>query len=200
MAYVYRHIRLDKNEPFYVGIGKHEQDGEYPRAYNLVKEGLLGYRSEMWKNIVVKTEVRVDILFENMTWEEAKEKEKEFIALYGRKDSNTGTLVNQTDGGDGWRGHGMKEETKEKIRQYQLSLEKKGKPGRKWSPESIEKRSNTVRGTKRTEEQKAKMKKPKLNKANYSYPKNKIACINCGYMAQPAAIKRWHNENCKNKN
>ena len=29
MAYVYRHIRLDKNEPFYIGIGS---DKEYKRA------------------------------------------------------------------------------------------------------------------------------------------------------------------------
>ena len=199
MAYVYQHIRLDKNEPFYVGIGKHEQEGKYPRAYALIKEGSAGYRSAIWKNIVAKTEVRVYILFENMTWEEAKEKEKELIALYGRSDNKTGILANQTDGGDGWHGHGMKEETKEKIRQYQLSLEKKGKPGRKWTLESIEKRTNTVTGSKRTEEQKARMKKPKLDKTNYSYPKSKVACSNCGYMAQPAAIKRWHNENCKNK-
>ena len=29
MAYVYRHIRLDKNEPFYIGIGS---DKTYKRA------------------------------------------------------------------------------------------------------------------------------------------------------------------------
>lgn len=27
MAVLYRHIRLDKNEPFYVGIGKTEEHG-----------------------------------------------------------------------------------------------------------------------------------------------------------------------------
>jgi hypothetical protein len=29
MAYVYRHIRLDKNEPFYIGIGS---DSSFARA------------------------------------------------------------------------------------------------------------------------------------------------------------------------
>ena len=26
MAYVYRHIRLDKNQPFYIGVGKNDND------------------------------------------------------------------------------------------------------------------------------------------------------------------------------
>jgi hypothetical protein len=30
MAYVYRHIRLDKNEPFYIGVGS---DSNYSRAF-----------------------------------------------------------------------------------------------------------------------------------------------------------------------
>lgn len=32
MAYVYRHIRLDKNEPFYIGIGK-DEGGKYIWKY-----------------------------------------------------------------------------------------------------------------------------------------------------------------------
>ena len=32
MAYLYRHIRLDKNEPFYIGIGSNELNN-YKRAY-----------------------------------------------------------------------------------------------------------------------------------------------------------------------
>jgi hypothetical protein len=33
MAYVYRHIRLDKNEPFYIGIGKDDYSS-FKRAYH----------------------------------------------------------------------------------------------------------------------------------------------------------------------
>ena len=45
-----------------------------------------------------------------------------------------------------------------------------------------------------------KMRKPKVNKENYTYPKSKIACEVCGFLAQPAAISRWHNKNCKKNN
>jgi hypothetical protein len=43
MAYLYRHIRLDKNVPFYVGIGK--SDLNFNRAYSNKN------RNTYWKNI-----------------------------------------------------------------------------------------------------------------------------------------------------
>lgn len=92
MAYVYRHIRLDKNEPFYIGIGTSEY---YNRAYRHKN------RSDLWKRIATKGGYEVEILMDNLSWEEAKEKEKEFIKLYGRIDKKTGCLANMTDGGDG---------------------------------------------------------------------------------------------------
>jgi len=104
MAYVYRHIRLDKNEPFYIGIGKTEK-----RAYEKIK------RNQFWHNIVAKTNYEVEILFDNLTWEEAGEKEKEFIKLYGKRDNKTGILVNITDGGGGILGVRHTEESKRKI-------------------------------------------------------------------------------------
>lgn len=94
MAYVYRHIRLDKNVPFYIGIGS---DNTYKRAFEKTKEK----RSVFWNNIVNKTNYEVEILMDNLTWEQACEKEKEFISMYGRNDLGKGTLVNMTDGGDG---------------------------------------------------------------------------------------------------
>jgi len=69
MAYVYRHIRLDKNEPFYIGIGSDDK-GNYTRS-NAHKN-----RNKHWENIVAKTEYRVDILCDDMTWEEVIKKEK----------------------------------------------------------------------------------------------------------------------------
>jgi group I intron endonuclease len=89
MCVLYRHIRLDKNEPFYIGIGKMH------RAYSKHS------RNELWKKIVAKTDYEVDILFEDLTEEEARNKEVEFIKLYGRIDYKTGTLCNFTDGGEG---------------------------------------------------------------------------------------------------
>jgi len=87
---VYRHIRNDKNMPFYIGIGK-----DISRPYNKRS------RSKFWKSIIGKTEYTVEILFEDLTKEQAIEKEVEFIELYGRIDLKTGTLCNMTCGGEG---------------------------------------------------------------------------------------------------
>jgi hypothetical protein len=93
MAYLYRHIRLDKNQPFYIGISN--VDDDYKRAYKR------SCRNKHWTNIVKSTKYDVEILIDNLTIEQAKQKEKEFIALYGRVDLKSGCLVNLTDGGDG---------------------------------------------------------------------------------------------------
>lgn len=96
MAYVYRHIRLDKNEPFYIGIGK---DKNFYRAKAKSK------RNNLWNKIVSKTDYEIEIIFEHEDYEIIKEKEKEFIELYGRKDLSKGSLSNLTDGGEGALGH-----------------------------------------------------------------------------------------------
>lgn len=103
MAYLYRHIRLDKQEVFYIGIGN---DKNYSRAQSK------NNRTKHWHNIA-KNGYEVEIVLDNLTWEEACEKEKEFIKLYGRKDLNKGTLVNMTDGGEGVLG--LKQTEKCKI-------------------------------------------------------------------------------------
>lgn len=188
MAVVYRHIREDTNEVFYIGIGKTEK-----RAHEKHH-----HRSDFWKNIA-KNGFKADIIFDDLTWEEACEKEKEFILLYGRKDKGLGSLVNMTDGGDGGYGIIVKEETKEKIRLFQLSLNKKGKPGRKQSSEVREKIKNTLTGRKRPDDVIQKMRKPKPNKENYAKPKQKIECPHCEMLSQPALAYRWHFDNCKHK-
>lgn len=91
MAYVYRHIRLDKNEPFYIGIA------DKNRYRISEKRG----RNKIWSRIVDKTNYETEVMVDDLTWEEACEKEKEFILLYGRIDIKTGTLANLTNGGDG---------------------------------------------------------------------------------------------------
>lgn len=93
MGYVYRHIRLDTNEVFYIGISK--QNNNYMRARQVHK------RNAFWKNIASKAGFRYDIIWECDSEIELIEKEKEFISIYGRKDLDTGTLCNLTDGGDG---------------------------------------------------------------------------------------------------
>jgi hypothetical protein len=120
MAYVYQHVRLDKNEVFYIGIGS-DSAGEYKRAYS--KD-----RTLYWKRITDKSNYKVEIISEEwLTWEEACEKEKFWITFYGRADLGNGTLVNMTDGGDGTMGIIPTEET---IKKRSLALK-----GRKFSEE-----------------------------------------------------------------
>jgi hypothetical protein len=98
--YLYRHIRLDKNEPFYIGIGTKNKRNSlkdsmmYNRGYS--KTG----RNNIWHKIVAKTDYEVEILLESDDYEFIKQKEIEFIALHGRKNLNEGSLINLTDGGD----------------------------------------------------------------------------------------------------
>jgi hypothetical protein len=100
MYYLYRHIRLDKNEPFYIGIGTIAENKitfktKYSRAF------LKSRRSIFWKNIVSKVNYETEIVIESENHEFIKQKEIEFIELYGRKDIGKGILVNHTNGGEG---------------------------------------------------------------------------------------------------
>jgi hypothetical protein len=134
MAYLYTHTRLDNNEIFYVGIGKQKN---YKRA------SFIHNRNIHWKNVTKKTGWTVDIVFDNLTWEEACEKEKELIKKLGRIDLGTGKLTNMTNGGN-------------------------GNDGIKMSPESIKKRNESRRknGWIVSEERKKKQSISMLGKNN----------------------------------
>lgn len=186
MAYVYRHIRLDKNEPFYIGIGGSDN---YKRAFTVRN------RNNFWKNIVSKTEYEVEILIDDLDYNLALEKEKEFISLYGRKDLGNGILVNLTDGGQGQKGiirgdsykqklkenaknrwanpefkEKMKESLKGKHSNYvtseetrkKISLALKGRKGKPCSEETKEKLRQYNLGKKHSEETKLKCKEISL--------------------------------------
>jgi hypothetical protein len=98
---------LDKNEPFYIGIGS---DSTYNRAYEIKKSR----RNIVWSRITSKSEIEVEIMLDGLTWDEACEKEIEFIKLYGRLDLGNGILSNLTDGGDGTLGIIVSEEKRKK--------------------------------------------------------------------------------------
>ncbi|MCX2486588.1 NUMOD3 domain-containing DNA-binding protein [Pedobacter sp. MR2016-24] len=125
MAYVYTHTRKDKNEIFYVGIGS--DDNNYSRAKTTHK------RSNYWKNITSKTDYTIDIIEDNISWNQAVNKEIELIKFYGRSNTGTGILCNLTDGGEGCNGRRHTEATKEKMRVAQknkkLSVEHRKKIG-----------------------------------------------------------------------
>lgn len=84
MAYVYGHYRKDTGELFYVGKGTGR------RAWS--KRGRNGY----WHNVVNTYGYEVKIIHDNLTEEDAFDKEKELIAEVGLSN-----LTNMAEGGMG---------------------------------------------------------------------------------------------------
>lgn len=140
---IYRHIK-PCGEVFYIGIGK----GKRP----YIKSN----RSKFWKDTVNKYCYKTEIIYNTTSWEDACELESFLIQLYGRKDLNTGTLVNLTDGGDGTLNHKVTDEHKLKLKKLKL--------GKKDSIETKIKKSNYSknRTKKHTENILNKIKKPVL--------------------------------------
>lgn len=160
-SYVYLHRRLDTNEVFYVGIGNKIN---FKRAFTKHNRNL------HWERIVKKVGYVGDVIYKDISWEQACKYEINLIAMYGRKDLKLGTLVNLTNGGEGTLGRKCSEETKLKIgnknrnkiksieARQKLSLSTKGKivseetrikmslsgKGKKMSKESVEKRRLSV--------------------------------------------------------
>lgn len=93
--YVYQHIRLDKNQVFYVGIGtKSRGDNDYWRSKS--KE-----RNIVWERIVKKTDYKIEILCESDYYNDVKAIEMFLIYRYGLLSDRSGILANLTLGGDG---------------------------------------------------------------------------------------------------
>jgi hypothetical protein len=145
MALVYKHIRLDTHQPFYIGIGKTEK-----RAFSKHR------RNKYWKSITSKTDYKVEILFDNLSWEECCVKEIELITLYGRKDKGNGILANMTDGGEGSLGIIKSDEMRKKLSECQLG-EKHYFYGKNHTDETKEKLSNKLKGRIISEETRNKM-------------------------------------------
>lgn len=132
-SYIYRHIRLDKNEPFYIGVGTKRTnryygciESEYERAYSM------SGRNNIWKRIVSKTNYCVDIIFDELDNKEARGKEMEFMHMYGFLSDSTGSLSNILKSNAGysngyqlkcprdyvtkyWLGKSRSQETKDKL-------------------------------------------------------------------------------------
>jgi hypothetical protein len=149
MACVYRHIRTDLNIPFYIGIGK-----EVTRAYSKT------HRNDHWNHIVGKTSYDVHILFDDVSYEFAKEKEREFIELYKRKEDG-GILCNLTKGGDGVLGIRHTEEARKKMGEPN-----KGKTISEWHRQRV---SEFHTGKIVSEETKKKVSEKFMGENNHRY-------------------------------
>jgi len=214
MAYVYRHIRIDKNEPFYIGIGK-DEDGKYIRANRKLQ------RSKFWNNVAQKG-YEIEILMEGLSWEQACQKETEFISLYGRKDLGLGPLVNMTDGGDGFNNPSpetrLKKSASLKNRVFSEDHKNnlsKSKTGKKLSQEHIQKLKDSHIGLTRKIESNIKTSVSllgnknglgykhtqealnKISQASKGAPQLVLKCPHCSKIGGVSAMKRWHMNNCK---
>lgn len=164
MAIVYQHRRLDTNEIFYIGIGK-----------TIARSKSKKSRNRYWHHIVDKVGYCVEILHNNITWDDACELEMSYIKQYGRQDLGTGMLVNMTDGGDGSVNVIVTEESRNKISKIHkdkpLSIEHKEKIGKSNIGKNV--------GKKRTEEQKKQMSEARLgeNHPNFGKPLKKEITI-----------------------
>ena len=138
--YVYIHRRKDNNEVFYVGISRQEK---YFRVNT--KTG----RNPIWNNIVNKYGFIGEVLYSNLSKEDACLIEKALIKSYGRINTDKGVLANLTAGGDGSVDCPKSFETKNKMSKARI-----GKP---LSKDIKNKMSATRKGKKATNETKAKL-------------------------------------------
>ena len=142
--YLYRHIRLDTNTPFYIGIGtvfkKKVNNKTHDRTFYQRAFCSLSYkRNSLWNKVTNKTNYKVEVLIESDNKQFIIEKEKEFIKLYGRIDLKTGTLVNFLNGGEGTSDWSEERKLKSSIRLKEKHRLKEINTIKKHTLESIEK-------------------------------------------------------------
>lgn len=101
------------NKPFYIGISSHDNSlakilsTKYQRPYTHFTQKSLKTTKNIIKNNIIKKILKeklkpdIRILYENLTLEQAFEKEKYLIKKYGKIIDNSGILANISDGGEG---------------------------------------------------------------------------------------------------
>lgn len=129
--YVYAYLRED-GTPYYIGKGRDDRAWSKRHRINLPVD-----------------EKRIVLLETNLTEVGALALERFYIRWHGRKDCNTGILHNRTDGGEGFSGMIISEETKKKMSNSQT--------GKTRSEQTKRRMSISQTGRKHTEESKKKI-------------------------------------------
>lgn len=200
--YLYRHIRPDLNVPFYVGIGtklSNHPNGvrsEYKRAFMASK--CKGARTKHWFHVYEKCNknIVVEILYETNDIKEIKNKETEFILLYGRLDKGSGSLINLTNGGEGAHGAVVPAERRAKIskslkgrivsNETRLKLKRAGL-GHSVTPATREK-IKANRNYRHTDEARQKIRNALIGRSLSEETKHKIAQSNKGIIKNVGRI------------
>lgn len=112
--YVYGYFEPGFETPFYIGKGRRTRATDHLWIYKQSASQCLFYE---WLRDLAARGITPDVrlLHEDMADEDAKAKEVELITFWGRIDTETGCLTNQTAGGDGDSDLGPK--ARETIRQ-----------------------------------------------------------------------------------
>lgn len=164
---IYRHVF--ENCKSYIGQIYQELNarwGKHGTGY-LQKNDDGTYKQPLMARAILKygwDSVTSEILFDNLTFEEANRIEQICIALFRTRDPRFG--YNLTDGGGGSHGRAVSEETKHKI--GEKAKERLSDPtraywyGKKLPPEAIEKRRLKNIGRKHIEEAKRKMSESRM--------------------------------------
>jgi len=174
-VYVYYDPRKTPTEPIYVGKG-HDN-----RAVKHIKKSQNIFLNRKIAKIRKDGfEPAIKYEFENLTEEQAFEKEKELIKFYGRRDLGTGTLCNFTDGGEGTHGRECSPETRQLF-----SSQRKNK---KQTPAQYEANCNR----KHSEETKKLLSE--INKGHQRHTPEQIEALrqhNLGRIPSEATRKLW---------
>lgn len=137
--YIYKYTY--NNIPIYIGMGKNNRAYDHLNIVNYPKRKNIYFYNKLKKILDNNEEVNIEILHTNLSRKEAIEIEIYYIAFYGRKCLNLGTLYNLTKGGDGGCSGVISEETRIKR---SISL-----TGKKRTPETKLKMSIVQTGIKR---------------------------------------------------
>lgn len=196
--YIYKHIRPDTQEVFYIGKGNTSKNSHVERYKT--SSG----RNKMWKSIVAKNNgvFIPEIICYCDTEIEVNKLEKQYIKKYGRRNLGLGTLCNLTDGGDGSVGIIVTEETRQKL-SIAFSGENHPNFGKKLSKEtcfrkseSMKKSDKNLRGKKLPDWWKDKIRETKYGSNNPMYGKTgmlsprsrKVVDINTGEVYDSVSI------------
>lgn len=189
-AYIYRDP--SRGEPIYVGKGKGKR--AYAHLSRTDNHPLTRRIQHMRKN---GTEPHVEII-ESIDEDHAFFLESCLIEMFGRRDLNTGSLLNLTDGGEGTSGAVLSVETRVKMSiakqntssetKAKMSLSRKGKTR---TPEHQAKLSDALKGRNFSSETRAKMSDSQKARKDRKGVKGKVISPETRLKMSESAKKRW---------